>query len=108
LPAFDYPERKFTLAEANAPAGLGPHFEQGLVATEQLALRDLTDFRTRPLFRAIFNSAINGAISFFSVIMAHPLPFLSINRCTNQIPQCSPSQKNKKNLCDARAHQRSD
>ena len=54
LPASNYLERKFTHLNANASAGLRPHFEQGLIATEQFALRDLADFRTRPLVRCHF------------------------------------------------------
>ena len=54
LPASNYLARKFTRLNANASAGLRPHFKQGFIATEQFALRDLADFRTRPLVRCHF------------------------------------------------------
>ena len=54
LPKFDHSRRELTLASARAPAGLGPHIKQGLIAAEQFALRHLTGLRTRPLVGSHF------------------------------------------------------
>ena len=48
FPEFDYSRRKFTHSNSGASAGFRPHFKQGVIFTEQVALRHLVSFRTRP------------------------------------------------------------
>jgi hypothetical protein len=48
LPEFDYSGRKFTPSNSGASAGFRPHLKQGVIFTEQVALRNLVSFRARP------------------------------------------------------------
>ena len=52
FPEFDYFGRKFAPSDPGASAGFRPHLKQGVIFTEQVALRDLVSFRTRPFSTA--------------------------------------------------------
>jgi hypothetical protein len=64
LPKFDHSRRELTLASTGAPAGLGPHIKQGLIAAEQFALRHLTGLRTWPLIVSHFQQLYQGRYVF--------------------------------------------
>ena len=73
FPEFDYSGRIFTPSDAGAPAGFRPHFKQGVIFTEQVALRSLVSFRMRPSLGCHFQELNKRSHILFLGVHNNPL-----------------------------------
>ena len=73
FPEFYYSGRKFTPSDSGASAGFRPHFKQGVVFTEQVALRNLVSFRTRPALGCHFQELDERGDILFVGVHDNPL-----------------------------------
>jgi hypothetical protein len=73
FPEFDYSRRKFTPSDAGASAGFRPHLKQGVIFTEQVALRNLVSFRPRPSLGCHFQELDERSDILFVGVHDNPL-----------------------------------
>ena len=73
FPKFDYSRRKFTPSDAGASAGFRPHLKQGVIFTEQVALRNLVSFRMRPSLGCHFQGLDERGDILFPGVHNNPL-----------------------------------
>ena len=86
FPEFDYSRRKFTPSDSGASAGFRPHLKQGVIFTEQVALRNLVSFRTRPSLGCHFQELDER--SDILVMGVHDKPLRNVGDLTHNNTGC--------------------
>ena len=86
FPEFDYSRRKFAPSDPGASAGFRPHLKQGVIFTEQVALRNLVRFRTRPSLGCHFQELDER--SDILVMGVHDKPLRNVGDLTHNNTGC--------------------
>ena len=86
FPEFDDSGRKFTPPDSGASAGFRPHLKQGVIFTEQVALRNLVRFRTRPSLGCHFQELDER--SDILVMGVHDKPLRNVGDLTHNNTGC--------------------
>ena len=86
FPKFDYSRRKFAPSNSGASAGFRPHLKQGVIFAEQVALRNLVRFRTRPSLGCHFQQLDER--SDILVMGVHDKPLRNVGDLTHNNTGC--------------------